>query len=795
MSNTIYAVNILTEKAILDTNIENDIKTDYDFELDNFQKHAFNCINKNENVLVTAHTGSGKTLVAEYAIKHTLKQNKKAIYTSPIKTLSNEKYKDLKKKFNNIGILTGDNKINPDGDLIVMTAEILRNALYSKDTDDTNNNKDDIKSSIDIKNLGCVIMDEIHFISEPMRGKVWEETLVLLDKNVQLILLSATVSNAPDFAKWIATIKEKPMNLIPTTHRIVPLKHYIYIGKDDKSDNKDELRMIMDNSNNYMQKEFFLAQHEYEKMLLLKKNPASNNLINNLINYLNKKSMLQAIFFSFSRANCEKYASLVNASLITSEEEFEIKNIFKYMMHKYEEQYQSLKQYQIVKALIHKGIAFHHSGLIPIFKEIIEIIFQKGLIKVLFATETFAVGVNMPTKTVVFTELEKYSGKDHQKRFINTAEYRQMSGRAGRRGKDKFGTCIILPLHRFPDEKQLQNVLTGLVPQLVSRFDIDFQYLLKSIYTGVDFIQNSLFNKEHTMHQKEDIHEIKELKSIVYDHQSVNITFYQEIYKLENTDFQGIKLSKSLNKKLLELKNKVDTTDYQKYVLNETNKKLLIEKQKKLDSRISYVNTICNNIINFLYEIGYLLNNNTIDKITKQDISQKGIMATQINDCNSIVLTEIISNNYFDKLTAEEIISVLSIFIDNDIVTDSDLTLEQIEGTDNIYNCLKNISTKIGNIVQIEKKYCENSEWIISYNYIDIAYNWANNMSFTELQQYYPKVYEGNFVRNMLKINNIANTVKSLAILINKIEILPMLEKIDSLIMKDIVNLNSIYLS
>ena len=390
---------------ILDNKFEGNFNSEpfnFNFELDSFQKHAITSIQNNENVLITAHTGSGKTVPAIFGIADSLNKNKKIIYTSPIKSLSNQKLFELKKLFPDVGILTGDIKFNPDAQCVIMTTEILRNILYQKES-----------QYINISEVDKVIFDEIHYINDPDRGKVWEECLILLPKEIILIMLSATIDKAEEFVGWVGDIKEKITNLIPTNKRVVPLEHYFY--------QNDELIKIVNHEGKMMN--YDLIKKEYNVLSCFK-------MINVFVSYLQSHNMVPALFFIFSRKECEKLAKCVQNTLVSTEEIGEITKIFDYELRNYKKIYEKSPQYHELLRLLKKGIAFHHSGLIPILKEVTEILFSKGLIKILFATETFAVGVNMPAKTVVFPRLTKYSNNNF--RFLRTDEYLQMAGRAGR---------------------------------------------------------------------------------------------------------------------------------------------------------------------------------------------------------------------------------------------------------------------------------------------------------------------------------------------------------------------------
>ena len=276
------------------------------------------------------------------------------------------------------------------------------------------------KKNILIKNfindIGCVIFDEVHYINDKSRGHVWEETIILLNRNITLVMLSATIDKPEEFASWIGDNKQKTINLIPTNHRVVPLEHFVY--KDEQLDK------ILTYDNKFQNNNYDNVLKYYDKLDEERFRMHKNKLflLDQSVKFLKNNNMLQAIYFSFSRKNCEKYAKMITTELISSDERAEIIRIYNKYMHTYDKEYAGIEQFYTIKNLIAKGVAYHHSGLIPILKEIVEIIFQKGLIKVLFATETFSVGVNMPTRTIVFTEFEKYT--DGKKRFLNTSEYK-----------------------------------------------------------------------------------------------------------------------------------------------------------------------------------------------------------------------------------------------------------------------------------------------------------------------------------------------------------------------------------
>ena len=416
-------LNIFTDKVCNNIIPDNDLAYNFHYELDAFQKEGIYRIYKNENILITAHTGSGKTVLAIYAIAHCLKHNKKVLYTSPTKSLSNQKYAEFTEKFDSVGIMTGDIKMNPDAQCIIMTTEILRNILYRYNNDIENNH---ITSLINIEDVGAVIFDEVHYINDPDRGKVWEETIILLPKDMTLVMLSASIDKPEVFASWIGDIKQKPISLIPTSHRVVPLRHYFWNSYIFDNNGKDELKWelveILDDKGHF--KNYDIMKKNYKMYDV-------NKLMDKLVDFLLDQNYIPALFFKFSRKKCETICKTLRNNLLTHEEIYEVENTFNYYMKDYKKTYEILPQYQDVYTQLLKGVVYHHSGLIPILKEIIEILYSKGLVKILFATETFAIGVNMPTKTVIFTDLNKYDNKGL--RQLRTDEYLQMSGRAGRR--------------------------------------------------------------------------------------------------------------------------------------------------------------------------------------------------------------------------------------------------------------------------------------------------------------------------------------------------------------------------
>ena len=777
---------------------------DFGFELDSFQKHAISAIKRGENVLVTAHTGSGKTVPAIFGIADSLAKNKKVIYTSPIKSLSNQKLFELKRKFPDVGILTGDIKFNPDAQCVIMTTEILRNILYQQES-----------QHVDITEVDKVIFDEVHYINDPDRGRVWEECIILMPKTITMIMLSATIDRADEFASWIGNTKERITNLIPTKKRVVPLEHYFFLP-DAYTEVGNEMIKIVDSKGTFQN--YNQIKKHYEQY------PA-HKAVNKLVLHLKKHNMAPALFFVFSRKETERLAKSVQQGLVTAEESAEISKIFNYELRNYKKIYERSAQYIEIESLLLKGVVYHHSGLVPILKEVIEILFEKGLIKLLFATETFAVGVNAPTKTVVFPKLSKYSNGGF--RCLRTDEYLQMAGRAGRRGLDKFGTVILLPTTELIDYPILKKMFTGKSPSIQSKFRLNYQFILKIISSPIhnlqNFIRMSLLAKDTrnniTITQRElDAQNEKLTKGInLKEEQLTQIREYyirkSKVDSLKGNQWKKASLKLNDFKKQINQFQRIDSI-YLKFKETE-------ELAKKLKGQIEYIseaiNIDVNKMLNYLYDNHYIdltapfestpreqnkikLTNKALGDskcITSANIklALKGIIASQISECNEIILTEIVTNKFFLELDACEIVAVLAAFIEekaNEVTEISKL---------NVSDSVKMVLGHVSYIADDFGSYEYNSgieiesDWQLYLSFIGPAYDWAKGKSIFEIYSEYPDVYEGTFIRNILRITNMIENIKNIAAICGQPEILKKLEGINESLLRDQVTTESLYIS
>ncbi|EEY56233.1 DEAD/DEAH box RNA helicase, putative [Phytophthora infestans T30-4] len=454
---------------------KNPAKT-YPFTLDPFQQQAVDYIESGESVLVSAHTSAGKTAVAEYAIAKSLRDKQRVIYTSPIKALSNQKYRDLEEEFGDVGLMTGDITINPSATCLIMTTEILRSMLY--------------RGSEVMREVAWVIYDEIHYMRDKERGVVWEESIILLPHKVRFVFLSATIPNSKEFAGWICHIHHQPCHVVYTDYRPTPLQHYLFpaggsglhLVVDEKGkfreDNFQKAIATLSASTDDAAAELASYGSNTKRRKAQKSNPKKKvgTDVFRIVKLIMERQYDPVIIFSFSKRECEAYALLMSKlDFNTEEEKQSVDQLFKNAMDSLSDDDRALPQVDSILPLLRRGIGIHHGGLLPILKEVIEILFGEGLLKCLFATETFSMGLNMPAKTVVFTNCRKYDGKDF--RWITAGEYIQMSGRAGRRSLDARG-IVIQMLSEQMEPQVAKGILYGQADPLFSTFHLGYNMLL-----------------------------------------------------------------------------------------------------------------------------------------------------------------------------------------------------------------------------------------------------------------------------------------------------------------------------
>ncbi len=432
----------------------------YSFPIDRFQYEAFDALDDGKHVVVAAPTGSGKTVVAEYGIDVTVRDGKRAFYTAPVKALSNQKYRDLIALHgeDKVGLLTGDNSINGDAPIVVMTTEVLRNMIYGR--------------SRTLDDLGLVVLDEVHFLQDTFRGPVWEEVMIHLPHHVRLVCLSATVSNVAELAEWISTVRGAT-EAITEMRRPVELANQ-YLAKDRTEGRLQLLPIFVGGAVNRDAVQLDESAIRRTPRSSAGRNRKESNRTGNVygahrrklvppgrvetLELLNDREMLPAIFFIFSRNQCDVAAkSCVDAGvrLTTEAEQAEIRVIIDDRLGALDSADLAVLGFEQFVRQLTAGVAAHHAGMVPPMKEVVEACFIAGLVKAVFATETLAVGINMPARSVVIEKLTKFTGEHHEQ--LTPGEYTQLTGRAGRRGIDDRGSAVVLwsPWVRFDDVAKL----------------------------------------------------------------------------------------------------------------------------------------------------------------------------------------------------------------------------------------------------------------------------------------------------------------------------------------------------
>lgn len=429
----------------------------FPFPLDDFQLEAIRHLTNGESVVVCAPTGSGKTVVAEFAVELSLRRGRRCYYTTPLKALSNQKFSDFKKKYgeDEVGLLTGDISINRDAPIVVMTTEVFRNMLYGTHFGDVNKN---------VARVASVILDECHYMNDAERGTVWEESIIYCPPEIQIVALSATIANAEDLTNWIDQT-HGPTRLVTSDFRPVPLRFY-YFGNQALYPLLQAAGQISG-----LLRSLFGKKHDRfgKKNKRGKMEPLPDP--RDVLRTLQAKNMLPAIYFLFSRRGCEEsMKKSVDLHLLSNAELAILKKAVDELIAGND----NLKTHPHLQYL-YRGVAVHHAGMLPSWKVTVEKLFQRGLIKAVFATETLAAGINMPARTTVISAISKRADEGH--RLLRASEFLQMSGRAGRRGMDEIGHVVVLR-HPFEHVEDVAKLATATADPLSSRFTPSYGMVL-----------------------------------------------------------------------------------------------------------------------------------------------------------------------------------------------------------------------------------------------------------------------------------------------------------------------------
>jgi len=784
------------------------------YEPDRFQRFAIEAIELGENVLVTAKTGSGKTFVGEYQIAKSLQRGGRVFYTTPIKSLSNQKYHDLKKLFPDatVGIMTGDIKFIPDAQIIIMTTEILRNLLFKKGS-----LTESVGTSalLSLEGVDSVIFDEVHYINDVDRGHVWEETLILLPPTVHLILLSATLSSPQIFANWLANLKQVRLWLISTQWRAVPLEHAVI---------SDGAPLTI-----YTPKEQFLAE-SYRAWLNERKGTLTavdkfrqkvkderragtegaisgkvqvkgfEHILHETFTWLETHASLPALVFVFSRVKCESYAAKVPQTFLDSSDSAAVAHIWDFHLARYKSLLETSPQMHTLRRLALRGIAFHHSGLLPFLKEILEILFSKGYIKLLFATETFAVGINMPTKTVIFTSLEKFT--DNSFRPLLSSEYIQMAGRAGRRGKDDKGLVLYIPERDPLDLFTLQTMLTGKASSFQSRMMFQYSFLLKALNGSInvntlltDSYWKALQDEDKKMLEADIADLEKKQKNLNFSDEELSICskkieFETVIANSHNaTKKKAIRAYDAWKQDYVKLRWVSLFDQYQQYIEFEKKKQGLRNASSGLRSSLIDIPEV---VLRFrvLEEFEYVTYENDVYTLT-----EKGRLASECNEGHPFLLTEYML--YLERIksitpyTLQDVLTTLAIFLGEPKETKvhADLDGRVAEHVNFIH-----FQAEEGFNAERKEGILYTDFWELSEEWIEPMQAWISGQySLAQLAHTYG-LFEGAVQKAILKLAAILEELQALATLQSNVEMLKFLEEGRTMILRDTILAESLYL-
>lgn len=773
----------------------------FPYKLSNFQKDAIYAITNNHHSLSCVPTGSGKTMPALFAIRYFHERGKRVIYTSPIKALSNQKFYEFTTTYPTIsfGILTGDVKVNPDADVLIMTAEILQNKLlsfYSNDSYD--------EFEMDFENdLGCVIHDEIHMINDHDRGHVWENLIISIPPHIPMVLLSATLDNPNEFAKWIEwTNPEKKVCVSTMTERAVPLYHYgffTYPNSTLKKLNKQEcseLNSLNENLFEIQNPNLKLTTTPFDKMNQIRKifNKRSINInrtfvLNEVCRTMFEKDMFPAVCFILSKRALVDCSQQITTNILEFDSKIpyiidqQCESLLRSKLSNYRE-FTALPEYLLLLKLLRKGIGIHHAGMIPILRELVELLFEKGFIKLLFATETFSVGLNMPIRSTIFTDIFKYDG-NHVRQF-HSYEFVQACGRAGRRGKDSKGNVIhLFNLYRPFEISSFQTMMRGEPPILKSRFKFSYQHVLSRQIPRIS----------HVSMYKQDLLQ----KTAILEHERNIMTEHLEKYTLqlqelkttetEREEYYRLQAKKSKKKYRL-LQNFIedhptienDMKFLERFKIMQEKREILMRKE---DEKRTLIDSTFQIIVQWLHDLKLLKDN------CKTDL---GIIASCIEEAPCIVISKLFHS--MKSLGDEELLCYLScfscLFRNDDSFPLENHSLSSIlkQTQELIQECL---SFETNHSILTAENYDFHDETIL------IMEKWLEVRNEADCRQFQffleeKNVFFGDWIKVVLKVQNICRQLETASRQLDDVEFLQRIQRLPPMILKSVATCSSLYI-
>ena len=725
----------------------------FPFELDDFQIQACHALEQGKGVLVAAPTGAGKTIVGEFAVDLVINSSGKCFYTTPIKALSNQKYSELCQKYgeDRIGLLTGDVSNNSEAQIVVMTTEVLRNMIYS--------------NSPTISDLKYVVMDEVHYLADKFRGAVWEEILIHLSEAVQVISLSATVSNAEEFGEWLQTVRGET-EIIVSEIRPVPLYQHVLFGNRLLDLFGENLRLNPE-----------LTRLERDTYRQVKGNwrdkPKGPRPLSRpeIIEKLDRESLLPAITFIFSRNNCDaavRQCLAAGLKLTNTEERSEIRRVIsRNIKNLAEEDLVVLGYYEWADAL-ERGIAAHHAGLLPAFKVTVEELFQRGFVKAVFATETLALGINMPARTVVLEKLSKWNGEGHV--AISPGEYTQLTGRAGRRGIDIEGNAVIL-WNNDLDSTSVGGLASTRTYPLKSSFKPTYNMSINLISQfGSQRARTSLESSlaqfqadKAVVGLAKQIRKNETTRDSLYKDSTCHLGNFPEYAqmrgKIKNLETDGKRhkkkrheIEEEIGYTRKEMKNHPchscpDRENHSRY----TEKALRL--QREIDGLSDRINARTNVIARRFDLIKIILNK--FGYIENDTITKSGKMLAKIYGETDLLIAESIRSGVFDELGPADLVSVISSFIYESRNDEGDKIPRGV-----VQESLAKISKIYGNIHEIESEHNLVPMRAPDFGFCWASHRWASNHSLTSVLKG-TELTVGDFVRSMKQIIDLLRQLRS----------------------------------
>lgn len=734
---------------------------DFPFELDEFQKDACECINSGKSVVVCAPTGAGKTVIAQHAIHRALEDGKRIFYTTPLKALSNQKYYDFGEKYGQgkVGLLTGDTSINRNAQIVVMTTEVFRNMLYGTNFGSVTDNMKDVK---------YVVLDEVHYMNDEQRGTVWEESIIYCPTNVQIIALSATVANADELTDWINTVHSKT-ELVNTDFRPVPLRFYYF-----DSSQPSKLLPLLTPSGQLNKK------IKPEKRVFGKKLQNKRSYVKDIIRNLQENDMLPAIYFTFSRKKCdEQMEKCSSLELVTKGEQAQIRQF----IDEYIAENPHLYNNKHIEYLL-QGVASHHAGLLPAWKNLVEKLFQKGLIKVVFATETLAAGINMPARSTVISSTSKRTDSGH--RMLTASEFLQMSGRAGRRGMDEVGYVTIVGTQFQSPEEVAELVLSdanplesrfspsySMVLNLLQRFSLEeakelilksFGYFssgsrLQPLLKAQEQIDNELKSREFVCPYKlcdTELYEYDKLRHIyVQNRQTYKRICKQEKSKNRPLSAEAVEFGRQ-TKAMLEKMHGFHCDTCKFYKKHSKNLEVLERfsvRKNKLEKEIEKQRDIFWNKFlahrSVLIDMGYLRDDYP---------TERGVTTSQIRSENELFIAEIIFSNVLDNLSPSQLAAVVCALTTEDLRIDIPY-LPISEPVRKTLNLIRNIRRKLE---KVQSRYSVEAPMYINPYFSSLIELWVEGAEWETITEQID-MGEGDIVRSFKRVVDVLRQFTTIA--------------------------------